>query len=224
MCPQVHSPFTFDETDFKFQGEKDRVLVWLTPKGDDLQLFHFAVPPDIEADPRDVESLRALLRPKVLREGHGVIEIEAGVVDSCVAARTLFKVAQEPLGRTYVGTLVFPFRDFSYVFRVESPEQGVTGFRESIILSKLLNTRVSLDVEAGQLRGWLDDPYDSNETGPMTRNVSERREYDSRFPNHPLSRARWVLDHLGRTLRIDDALKQQPRFGDSVSNKLPQPS
>ena len=37
-----------------------------TPNGDNLQLFHFAVPPDIDADPRDVESLRAFLRPKVL--------------------------------------------------------------------------------------------------------------------------------------------------------------
>jgi hypothetical protein len=34
--------------------------------------------------------------------------------------------------------------------------------------------QVSLDERGGQFKGWLDDPYDSNETGPMTRNISER--------------------------------------------------
>jgi len=72
--------------------------------------------------------------------------------------------------------------------------------------------QVSLDERGGQFKGWLDDPYDSNETGPMTRNISERPEYDSRFPNHPLSRARWVLGHLQRTVAIDNSVKQQPKF------------
>lgn len=46
----------------------------------------------------------------------------------------------------------------------------------------------------------------------MTRNISERPEYDSLFPNHPLSHARHVLDHLQRTIRIDSSVKQLPKF------------
>ena len=122
-------------------------------------------------------------------------------------------MAQEPTGRTYIGTLTFPFREFSYVFRVGSPERGVTSVRDSIVFATLMKTQqVSLDERGGQFKGWLDDPYDSNETGPMTRNISERPEYDSRFPNHPLSRARWVLGHLQRTVAIDNSVKQQPKF------------
>jgi hypothetical protein len=44
-CGLVEKSVCFDETDFEYQGEQDGVLVWLTPKGDGLGLFHFVVPP-----------------------------------------------------------------------------------------------------------------------------------------------------------------------------------
>ncbi len=64
----------------------------------------------------------------------------------------------------------------------------------------------------GRSQGWLEDPYDPNEEGPMTRNKSERTEYDAEFPDHPLTRARSVLDHLERSIRISDVVKKQPAF------------
>lgn len=59
------------------------------------------------------------------------------------------------------------------------------------------------------MMGWLDDPYDPHEQGDMTRNRSERPEYDSLFPDHPLSRARWVLDHLQHTLFVSETLRSK---------------
>jgi hypothetical protein len=209
----LRNPFAFDETGFEYQGERDAVLVWLTPKGDSLGLFHFGVSPDIEADLHDIVSLRAFYRRGAHEAGLGVVEIETGIVDGCLVARTVFKLAQRPMGRTYVGALTFPFQNVSYVFKVQSPERGMTGMRDSVVLAKQLSAGAStMDTKTGQLNGWLDDPYDANETGPMTRNISERTEYDLQFPDHPLSRARWVLDHLQRTLAIDEAVKQQTKF------------
>jgi hypothetical protein len=209
----LKNPFAFDDTDFEYRGEQDGALVWWTPKGDGLGLFHFGVSPDIEADLHDIVSLRAFYRRGAHEAGLGVVEIETGIVDGCVAARTLFKITQQPTGRTYVGALTFPFRNFSYVFKLQSPERGITGVREAAVFANLTAAGTSLiDPKTSQFTGWLDDPYDSNEAGPMTRHISERREYDSQFPDHPLSRARWVLDHLQRTLVIDDAVKQQPKF------------
>jgi hypothetical protein len=66
------------------------------------------------------------------------------------------------------------------------------GDRSGLVTAKLLSTQKI--PEDCPVTGGLDDPYDWNESGPMTRNVSERPEYDSRFPNHPLSHARHVLD------------------------------
>src|SRR5262249_12110425 len=110
------------------------------------------------------------------------------------------------------GALTFPFRDFSFVFKVESPEWGMTGVRESYVFAILLGKGASIDARSRQCTGWLDDPYDFNEVGPMTRNVSERLAYDSRFPDHPLSRARWTLNHLQNTLSIDNSVKRHPKF------------
>lgn len=205
----LKNPCTFDERGFQFHGQQGDVLIWLTPNGDQLALYHFEIPPDIKADLDDNESLRALYRANAHRAGLGILEIETIVVDSLLAVRTLFKMAQGRCGRTYIGSLMFPFRDLSYVFRIESPELGVTGIRETYVTAKLLSTqRMPEDFPSG----WLDDPYDSNEGGPMTRNISERPEYDSLFPDHPLSRARRVLDHLHRTITIDNSVKQLPKF------------
>ena len=206
----MKSGIVFDDAGFERQAQSDGPLVWLTPKGDALELSHYAVPPDIEAD---LDSLRALYRRSVQNAGLGIIEIEPCVVDSCKAVRTVFKAAQEPTGRAYLGALTFPFRDFSYVFRLQCQELGTTGVRDSIVLAKLMSTgEVKITTSTCKLTGWLDDPYDPEEAGAMTRNKSERPEYDEQFPDHPLSRARRVLDHLQRTIRIDETIKRAPAF------------
>lgn len=203
------NPLTFDETDFESQVGRDGVLIWLTPKGDGLGLFYFAVPPDIEANLENVDGVRAFYARSAHEAGLGVVETEVVTVDGCVAVRTIFKLAQGQTGRTYLGALTFPFRNFSYVFKVQSPERGVTGIRESAVLATLMSRGTpALDTNTGQLSGWLDAPYDSNEAGPMTRNISERPEYDALFPEHPLSRA----DHLQRTVVVDNDVKRQPKY------------
>ena len=203
----------FDDAGFERQEQSDSPLVWRMPKGDALELHHYGVPPDIEADPGDADRLRARYRRAAENAGLGVIEIESCVVDGCTAVRTLFKAAQQPKGRAYLGALMFPFRDFSYVFRVQCNEMSPTGLRDSIVLAKLMNTgEVNLTTSTGKVAGWLDGPYDPKEEGAMTRNKSERPEHDEQFPDHPLSRARWVLDHLQRTIRIGDSVKRKPAF------------
>lgn len=207
------SAITFAETEFERQDDHDGVVLWFTPKGDVLGLFYYPIKPDIGAALNDVEGLRKFYRQGAREAGLGIIEIERVIVDSCPVVRTLFKVSQEPAGRTYLGALTIPFQDFSYVLKVECPEQGVTGMRDTIVSMQLMASGTSeLDAKTGTMTGWLDDPYDSQEAGPMTRNKSERIEYDAQFPDHPLSRARWVLDHLERTVRIADEVKRMPSF------------
>jgi len=207
------SAITFDENGFECRGENNGVLIWFTPKGDGLGLFHYAMPPDIDADLSDIDGLRAFYRRRVAEVGLGVVEIDTVVVDGCTGVRTLFKAARQPTGRIYLGALTIAFRDFSYVLKVQCEERGMSGGRDSVVFANLMTAgETALDTESGVMTGWLDDPYDPTEAGPMTRNKSERSEYDVQFPDHPLSRARWVLKHLESTVAIDEAVKRQPAF------------
>ncbi len=45
----MRAPFTFDETGFERQGERDGLQLWYTPDGDALGLYHFRIRPDIGA-------------------------------------------------------------------------------------------------------------------------------------------------------------------------------
>jgi hypothetical protein len=166
---------TFDDTGFEYQGENDGALIWFTPKGDGLGLFHYPIPPDIHADLSNIDSVRAFYRRIVSQASLGVIEIDTVLVDGCTAVRTLFKAAQQPTGRAYIGALTFPFRDFSYVLKVQCDELGITGIRDTVVSTRLMTSGdIEIDTESERMTDWLDDPYDPSETGPMTRNKSER--------------------------------------------------
>jgi len=131
----------FDTDGFELQGDIERVRVWVTPWRDRVDLHQSSpIPPESSPNWNDVDSVRELYRKTARESGFGVIEIESVVVDGCLAVRSLFKVAQQPTGRKYLGFLEMPFEDCHYVFRVACPETGATGIRDTSILMKLLQS------------------------------------------------------------------------------------
>ena len=50
---------TFDETGFETQGAHNGVHAWFTPLGDEMGLFHYLIPADINADLHNVDAVRA---------------------------------------------------------------------------------------------------------------------------------------------------------------------
>jgi len=202
---------TFDASGFHFQGERDGARVWHTPAGDALGIFYFPLKPDIDADVRSVEKIRQAIRPRVTAAGAAIIELETTETDSCLALRQIIKVPQQPHGMTYVGSLLLPFRDFSFVIKVQCQEHGTTGMRDAIIANEALGDgRVTRDRE--EVTGWMHDPYDPDLHGGFHWNLSEAPEYDVRFPDHPLSRLRLVLAHLELTLRVTKEVKESPLY------------
>jgi len=202
---------TFDASGFHFQGERDGARVWHTPAGDALGIFYFPLKPDIGADVRSVEKIRQAIRPRVTAAGAAIIELETTETDSCLALRQIIKVPQQPHGMTYVGSLLLPFRDFSFVIKVQCQEHGTTGMRDAIIANEALGDgRVTWDRE--EVTGWMHDPYDPALHGGFHWNLSEAPEYDVRFPDHPLSRLRLVLAHLELTLRVTKEVKESPLY------------
>ena len=182
----------FDTAGFTFQREGDNTRVWLTPDGDPVGLFHFAIKPDIPAALDSIDALRAFSRSATAAAGGAIIEVETVSVDRSLALRQIIKVPQQPHGMTYVGSILLPFRDFSFVIKVHGQERGTTGRRAGS-----RPRRVGLDpaVRDG-----------------FSRNLAESAEYDARFPNHPLSRLRRTLAHLQRTIQVGDDVRRSPPF------------
>jgi len=208
----LHS-VTFDASGLTLQGDQDGVRVWHTPAGDGIGLYYFPVPPDIGADLQSVSAVRAFYREMAMQFGAAIIELDLIQVNGSLVIRQIIKVPQQPHGMLYLGTLTLPFRDFSYVIKIQCMEDGTTGVREAVVLDeKLAAGEVKLDEKNGTISGWMQDPYDSSIRDVFARNKSEAMEYDQRFPEHPLSRLRRAMRRVQQTLRISEEVQREPRF------------
>ena len=202
----------FDTTDCALRSESPDARVWTSPTGDGFGLTLYALPPDIRASPSSLDQLRSFYRNMAEPAGVGLIEVETRTLDRCAAIRTVMKVAQQPSGRTYLGMLTMPFRDFSFVLKIQCEERGFTGMRDAVLLDRSMQSgEVVLDA-TGVPTGWADDPYDPQNRTPMVRNRGERPEYDAMFPDHPLSRARAMLERFERNLRVSSRVRDQRPF------------
>jgi hypothetical protein len=205
---------TFDTTGFALEGDLNGTRVWHTQTGDGIWLYYFNKPPDISADLNSVDEVRKFYRVVATSAGLGTIEVETLSLDGCPAIRTIFKTPQQPFGMTYLGSITLPFRNFSYVVKVQCMEYGITGIREAVMTEVLLAAgQIQVDEDRpGLILGWWQDPYDPSVRAPLMRNRAEAEEYDSRFPDHPLSRLRAILGQVQSTLHITPEIKSEPAF------------
>jgi hypothetical protein len=198
------------------QGEKDGGRIWWNSVGDGIGLYYFDKPPDIEADLHSINDVRQFLRNVSIANGFGIIEVGTPQIDGCLAVRTIFKVPQQPHGMTYVGSITLPFRDFSYVLKVQCIERGTTGLRETFIVAKMLSSgQVKIQKASDgppQVVGWWQGPYDSMTSAPVVRNLGDDEQYDAQFPNHPLSRLRSILRQVQPSLRLAPVVRDAPPF------------
>jgi hypothetical protein len=167
-------------------SEPNAEFVWTNPAGDVLSAHYFPIPPDLPGPLSDLTSIRAYYRKMLGRNG-AIVEVNSTTVSSLPALRTIVKIKQEPCGMTYVAAATVPFAQCSFVAKVQCPERGLTGIRDTAVAAKLGLVGAS---------GWASDPYMSRVRNPILRNRSDDQEWDDVFPEHPLSRARRHLKHL----------------------------
>ena len=131
-----------------------------------------------------------------LGEDQGLIEVENGVT---AAGRpfiySIVKTLQKQGGVQYY--LRMNIRHSHCVLQVQAffDEMGTTGVRDSMVYL-LLSRQGSVRTTENGLEGWSEDPYDPNYTRGVCMNRAERKEYDSQFPNHPLSEMRTFAAEL----------------------------
>lgn len=209
---------TFDDATFESREDQNGARYWFTAQGDGCGLYLFESPPNIAAGLDSVEELRSFFRQMTNANGMGMIEVERVEVDGCSAVRTIVKSPQNPTGMTYIGSVTFPFRDFSYVLKVQCAEHGITGMRDAIILDQMISSG-KVEWSGGQLVGMQQDAYDATIVSPIMRNVSDSEEYDAMFPQHPLSRVRAFFRQVLPTIQIADEVKTAAPFAYAVPKK-----
>jgi hypothetical protein len=158
----------------------DRRHVWENGDGDLLSIHYFSVGPDLPSPPSDPTPIRQYYRELLGPDG-GLVEVEPILMCDVSALWVIVKVRQDEGGMAYVASLTLPFRDCSFVVKVQCPETGITGVRDTLVYDKLRGSGGSTKHV---------DPYLPTYENPVLRNPSDDVEWDPVFPGHPLSRAR----------------------------------
>lgn len=193
--------------------EQDGARLWETEEGDIVGLYYFGGVPDLPTDLDSLETLQQQLSKRVSGTGAAVVDIQVTRVDGCRAVQQIVKVPQKPTGMTYIGSFVLPFRDFSFVVKFQCQEHGPTGLRDAAVYA-LTRASAQVDVERTE-RGtseWMKDPYDLDRVAGLARNHADDEMFDPMFPDHPLSRVRWLLNVVGPIIAIDGDIKRSPPF------------
>ena len=185
---------------------------WLNPEqSQSLTVNFFDKKPDLPTIKQE-ETLRQFFRQQLIAANGGIVEVNIKQWANCSYVKNVFKIPQEPSGMTYLGSLIFPFKQYSYVVKIQAIEVGTTGMRESVIMNNLLAAG-AIDVGENGLAGWSQDPYqpDFKEGTPM--NLAEVEAYDVQFTTHPLSQIRQGLRLIEEELELGESLQKLAPFG-----------
>lgn len=112
-------------------------------------------------------------------------------------------------GVVYVGSLIIPFANCSWVAMVQSLEGGPTGAREALWLDRHLASGGTFE-EAFPGAG---DRSAGDPLPPIRRLPSDDEVWDEMLPSHPLSRVRRLLPQVAASIQISTAAKRLSAFG-----------
>lgn len=203
----------FDTTGWTLEQITFEVMRWTNHKQQILSLHFFDLPPDIPCPLTDLAELRAAYRIGLAQSGAALISADVFPVAGLDCVRLIFKSPRQPSGMVYVGSLTFPFENFSYVVKIQCAEIGTTGVRDAMVLDMLMQEGVvAFDPETATIAGWAADPYDPTFSAPLLSNRSDDETFDQMFPEHPLTDVRTSIYRILQTLRADDAVMVSPRF------------
>jgi hypothetical protein len=178
----------------QLEGEEPSARFWRIASGDRVALHYFPIPPDIQSDLRDRQTLYRFYEELATGAGLGVVEVGSIQLTDILAVRTIFRKPQQPFGIDFIGAITLPYQDLSYVVKVYCDETGVTGIREAL----LAHAFRKIEGPGFEKFNW--------------RMIVESEEYDSQFPRHPLSRLRAIMKEAQTTIRLNSALRKHKQF------------
>lgn len=199
----------FDVTDWRIKEQSDRKIVWFNHIPDLLTLEFSPRALELPTDLRDMAGMRAFIE-RMVRQNHGaVVSVEHVFCDDLEGVKSIFKYRQTPssrrsaLGVAYLGLYIFPLAGLHYRLKVQCYEYGTTGLREAAVALQ-------------QPRPALNEYQTISSIQELLANLSQQKiqntpaddeQYDTSFPEHPLSRLRGYLKHLEETLLVDENVR-----------------
>ncbi|MCP4135951.1 MAG: hypothetical protein GY754_33590 [bacterium] len=94
-----------------------------------LSIDFFNIPPDIPVSMNAINELRDFYRTMVIETGGGIIKVETDRVSDFPILEIILKIpAQDTI--CYVGSITIPFKDYSYVIKIQAADHGITGVME----------------------------------------------------------------------------------------------
>ena len=127
-----------------------------------------------------------------LADDQALIEVHSENTGQSRIIYSIIKTHQEPAEVQYTLTLNAATDKEAFHLQGFFDEVGMTGMRDSVVYEM---KRKEGSVSDG-LVGWMADPYDKDFHRQYMMNLSEREEYDSMFPEHPLSVARQFVREI----------------------------
>lgn len=204
---------TISVPDFGWElGRKEKTYKqWLNPEHPmGLSVNFFTQKPDIPST-RDVDLLRFFYRGMAVQANGGILEVDLLEVQGIAGVKTIIKIPQEPNGMNYLASITLPFKNYSYVVKLEAPEMGTTGMRDAVVGAKLMKEGI-VNLEDKGLDGWFADPYEPNIKEGTPMNKAEDPQYDAEFPEHPLSLLRKYFRELEAGISFDPKIQQVKSF------------
>ena len=179
------------------EADHEGVRMWRAEEGDAIGVYYFNMPPDLPRGQATESEFIDAYSADTQSQGISVVELEICDVGGFQALRSIVKVPQQPTGLAYVGAFTLPFRDHSFVVKIQCEERGMTGLREAVLMdSALAEGRVQVAAD-GTIEGeWNPDDVC----------------HDGRFPDHPLTRMRRWLPRIRNALSLDKSLTSLPKF------------
>lgn len=205
--PSIES-VNFDISNWENLEVLEDRIIWKNDQGDRLSLHFFPIPPNIPAKLNQLTELRNFYRENVIEVGGGLVSVDVISIKEFSAIKTIFKFPLKPSGMRYLGSLTFPFAEFSYVMKVDCPEYGTTGIREALIYSKVMQNVDPQD----PYKGWFEDPYNPSRQDSVMLNKSEEQQYDRLFSDHPLSRLRQYLLQIENSVEFTNEVRLATPF------------
>lgn len=191
-------PISFDTTGFRQLDQN----TWQHPSGDQAGLTYYNVAPDLPAGLDDLPALRHDLA-RIHGETGCLIEAHVVQLGGVPALLRIIKMPlpNQPNGQAFVCSFTVPKATCSAVLQLVAVERGMTGGREAVLAA-----------EIGFGNWSRPHPYAPELQGVLPFHAGDDPRYDSRFPDHPLSRVRAWAHHVVQTARVDPQFAALPSF------------
>jgi len=176
--------------------------VWRDSDGDVLSL---AIPAEGGIYPfvSDEIDQRRWCRELASGRGGGLIEVQTMPFAVGRSVSLIYKRLLRP-AYIYTGMFITDIQGISLVWTIVASEHGTTGVRESVVTVNLMNAgKLTLD---DYEHCWAQDPYEPTFHGvdrSVLRFMSDDKLYDEEFPQHPLSKVRYVLAMLPNCVQCE---------------------